>query len=318
MKKKTLGIIIVSVLGTAAIFCSAMFTHQYLDAKNSKSAFDDLTNLITEIDKPQKATEAEESGLNAEELAAAEAALAHEKYDALFEQNNDFIGWIKIEGTNVNYPVMQTPNKPDFYLKRSFDKTYSDCGVPYIDEACMTGISNNLVIYGHHMNDGSMFADLCKYTDADFYKEHPTIAFDTLSGLGKYEVVAAFKFNTNRETFKYNEYTLMDEVQFAEFMENVRARQLYDTGVTAELVSGNRRKRACELAGFDTLRCEVVDLDRDAATILMVESNFQRSQILPSEKAFAYKMRLEAMKRQAGRPSKENASPLATNKKEGF
>ena len=74
MKKKTLGIIIVSVLGAAAIFCSAMFTHQYLDAKNSKAAFDDLTNLITEIDKPQKATEAEESGLNAEELAAAEAA----------------------------------------------------------------------------------------------------------------------------------------------------------------------------------------------------------------------------------------------------
>ena len=63
MKKKTLGIIIVSVLGAAAIFCSAMFTHQYLDAKNSKVTFDDLTNLITEIDKPQKATEAEESGL---------------------------------------------------------------------------------------------------------------------------------------------------------------------------------------------------------------------------------------------------------------
>ena len=69
MKKKTLGIIIVSVLGAAAIFCSAMFTHQYLDAKNSKAAFDDLTNLITEIDEPQKATEAEESGLNAEDLA---------------------------------------------------------------------------------------------------------------------------------------------------------------------------------------------------------------------------------------------------------
>ena len=129
---------------------------------------------------------------------------------------------------------MQTPNKPDFYLKRSFDKSYSDYGVPYIDEACMTGISNNLVIYGHHMNDGSMFADLCKYADADFCREHPTIAFDTLSSLGKYEVVAAFNFNTNRESFKYNEYTLMDEAQFAEFMENVRARQLYDTDVTAE------------------------------------------------------------------------------------
>lgn len=235
MKKKTIGIIAVSVLGAAAIFCGAMFTHQYLDAKNSKVAFDDLTSLIAEIDEPLKDTEAEEkSGLSAEELAAAEAALAHEKYETLFAQNDDFIGWIRIEGTKVNYPVMQTPNKPDFYLKHSFDKSYSDYGVPYIDEACMTGISNNLVIYGHHMNDGSMFADLCKYTDADFCKEHPTIAFDTLSSLGKYEVIAAFKFNTNRETFKYNEYTLMDEAQFAEFMENVHARQLYDTGVNAE------------------------------------------------------------------------------------
>ncbi len=80
-----------------------------------------------------------------------------------------------------------------------------------------------------------------------------------------------------------------------------------------EIVSGHRRKRACELAGMDTLRCEVVDLTRDEATILMVESNFQRSVILPSEKAFAYKMRMEAMKRQAGRPSKENVSPLGTN-----
>ena len=68
-----------------------------------------------------------------------------------------------------------------------------------------------------------------------------------------------------------------------------------------ELISGHRRKRACELAGFDTLRCEVVDLNRDEATILMVESNYQRSQILPSEKAYAYKMRLEAMKRQGER-----------------
>lgn len=80
-----------------------------------------------------------------------------------------------------------------------------------------------------------------------------------------------------------------------------------------ELVSGHRRKRACELAGFETLRSEIVDLNRDEATILMVESNFQRSEILPSEKAFAYKMRLEAMKRQAGRPTKNNLVPVGQN-----
>ena len=79
-----------------------------------------------------------------------------------------------------------------------------------------------------------------------------------------------------------------------------------------ELISGHRRKRACQLAGMETLRCEVVDMDRDEATIMMVESNFQRSNILPSEKAFAYKMRLEAMKRTAGRPQK-NSDPVGPN-----
>ena len=80
-----------------------------------------------------------------------------------------------------------------------------------------------------------------------------------------------------------------------------------------ELVSGHRRKKACELAGLETLKCEVKELTRDEAIIVMVESNLQRSTILPSEKAFAYKMRLEAMKRQAGRPMKENYSPMGNN-----
>lgn len=84
-----------------------------------------------------------------------------------------------------------------------------------------------------------------------------------------------------------------------------------------ELISGHRRNKACELAGLETLKCEVKELTRDEAIIIMVESNLQRTTILPSEKAFAYKMRLDAMKRQAGRPSKVNASPVATNLSKG-
>lgn len=80
-----------------------------------------------------------------------------------------------------------------------------------------------------------------------------------------------------------------------------------------ELISGHRRKKACELAGLETLKCEVKDLTRDEAIIIMVESNLQRSVILPSEKAYAYKMRLEAMNRQAGRPSKENLTPMVSD-----
>ncbi len=80
-----------------------------------------------------------------------------------------------------------------------------------------------------------------------------------------------------------------------------------------EMISGHRRKRACEKLGMETLRCEVVDMNKEEATILMVESNFQRSEILPSEKAFAYKMRLDAMKRLPGRPSKEYSAPVGSN-----
>lgn len=234
MKKKTIGIIAISALCAFAIFAGAMFTHQYIDAKNSVEQFDELTDLIADVEAETETESTEEPELSEEELAAAQAALAHEKYGALFEQNEDFIGWIKIDGTKIDYPVMQSPNNPDYYLKHSFEKAYSDYGVPYIDEACATGISNNLVIYGHHMRNGTMFSDLCNYTDADFCKEHPIINFDTLSGFGEYQVVAVFKFDTNHEDFRYNEYTQMNEEQFKEFMSQVHARQCYDTGVDAE------------------------------------------------------------------------------------
>lgn len=120
--------------------------------------------------------------------------------------------------------------------------------------------------------------------------------------------------------FPDHPFKVRDDEDMIQLVESVKERGVITPATVRqkedgryELISGHRRKRACELAGFEALRCEVVDLDRDAATVLMVESNYQRSQILPSEKAFAYKMRLEAMKRQAGRPSKENSVPVAQN-----
>ena len=122
------------------------------------------------------------------------------------------------------------------------------------------------------------------------------------------------------DDFPDHPFKVRDDEDMMQLVESVKERGVITPATVRqkedgryELVSGHRRKRACELAGFETLRSEVVDLNRDEATILMVESNFQRSEILPSEKAFAYKMRLEAMKRQAGRPRKENVSPVWTN-----
>ena len=126
------------------------------------------------------------------------------------------------------------------------------------------------------------------------------------------------------DSFPDHPFKVRDDEDMTQLVESIKERGVITPATVRpkddgryELVSGHRRKRACELAGMDTLCCEVVELTRDEATILMVESNFQRSQILPSEKAFAYKMRLDAMKRQAGRPNKENASPVATNFSKG-
>lgn len=114
------------------------------------------------------------------------------------------------------------------------------------------------------------------------------------------------------DDFPDHPFKVRDDEDMQQLVESIKERGVITPATVRqkedgryELVSGHRRKRASELAGFETLRCEVVDLNRDEATILMVESNFQRSQILPSEKAFAYKMRLDAMKRQAGRPKKK-------------
>ena len=122
------------------------------------------------------------------------------------------------------------------------------------------------------------------------------------------------------DDFPDHPFKVRDDEDMIQLVESVKERGVITPATVRqkedgryELISGHRRKRACELAGFEALRCEVVDLDRDAATVLMVESNYQRSQILPSEKAFAYKMRLEAMTRQAGRPSKDNLVPVGLN-----
>ena len=120
------------------------------------------------------------------------------------------------------------------------------------------------------------------------------------------------------DDFPDHPFKVRDDEDMIQLVESVKERGVITPATVRqkedgryELISGHRRKRACELAGFEALRCEVVDIDRDAATVLMVESNYQRSQILPSEKAFAYKMRLEAMKRQ-GQRSDLTLSPVGT------
>ena len=246
-RKRIIGICLIIVFSVSAIVSGRLFWKEYRDAKASEEVFSSLAGLVQ--DTGQNGGEDGSTGdytdatgigtldndevLPDEEMAAEDAAKAYEKYGALYEQNNDFVGWIQIDGTNINYPVMQTPDNPDYYLKHSFENTWSDYGVPYLDEACVIGRSNNLVIYGHHMSNGSMFCDLELYSDQAFCMDHPVIRFDTLTSFGEYEVIAVFRYNTNQETFRYDREVNMDEGRFSWFIEQVHARELFSTGKDA-------------------------------------------------------------------------------------
>ena len=227
MKSKYL-MIGAAVCAALFLFSGVMLYRQYADEKQSAEAFDNIAALVQNETPP--ADEPQETEPPQPEQTA------FEKYAAVYEQNSDFVGWISIDGTNIDYPVMQTIDNLNYYLKHSFEKQYSDYGVPYVQENCDLEFSDNCVIYGHHMNNGSMFADLCKYADEDFYRAHKTIRFDTLSGFGEYEVIAAFKTVAYSEQgFKYYHFVNADSAEdFDAYIAKCKGLALYDTGVTAE------------------------------------------------------------------------------------
>lgn len=148
MKSKYL-MIGAAVCAALFLFSGIMLCRQYADGKQATEAFEQVAALVETEPLPE--------------------LTAFERYRVVQEQNSDFVGWLSIPGTNIDYPVMQTVDKPNFYLKRGFDKQYSDYGVPYVQENCDLARSDNCVIYSHHMNNGTMFADLCKYENEDFY-----------------------------------------------------------------------------------------------------------------------------------------------------
>ena len=157
------------------------------------------------------------------------------QYASLYEENPDLFGWIRIEGTVIDYPVMFSPDNEEFYLHHSFDLSESQCGLPFLDADC----SNDgfiYLLYGHHLINGSMFSAITKYADATFLKEHPTISFDTLYEEGEYQVFAAFYsrvyYSNETNVFRYYRYTdLSDSVIFDEYLEQVKTASLYDMDI---------------------------------------------------------------------------------------
>ena len=160
-----------------------------------------------------------------------------QRYLPLYELNPDFFGWITIEDTRIDYPVMFNAKNPLAYLGHDFYGKVSYAGVPFLDSDCDPN-GDFYLVYGHRMNSGAMFSDLVKYEESDFWETHPTFSFDTLYEERTYEVVMAIKARVlnrgEKNGFRYYNYTSLDtEEEFEEFMDQARELSCYDTGVEA-------------------------------------------------------------------------------------
>lgn len=196
------------VLALIALFCSLFYLLRY-----------EYTSMKTERDFKSLKTE---DGVDLE---------------ALKQRNEDLIGWIHVDDTRIDYPVMWTPDDPQHYLRLNFNKEYSVAGVPFLDAESDPATSKHLLIYGHHMNSGTMFYDLDKFRKKEFWEEHPVVQFDTVGKEGNYRVFAVCYTDVYADGFRYHNYPFIaadDKETFDMYVKAVKDMSLYDTGITPE------------------------------------------------------------------------------------
>ncbi|MCM1285719.1 MAG: class B sortase [Acetobacter sp.] len=152
--------------------------------------------------------------------------------ETLIAENSDCIGWLIISGTKIDYPVMQTKDNPQYYLRRNFNKQYSYLGTPFMDAKCDMNYDNNLIIYGHNMKDGKMFADLLKYRDKEYCESHSIINFITPNGVQEYEVIAVCKVKSDDEWYGYT--CQKDTESFNNLISHIKDKSLYQTDKSVE------------------------------------------------------------------------------------
>ena len=211
------------LLGTTLLICSCILALYFRQSSQQAALYSQLAASASYFDTGEL---------------TGEGGLLPER-EELYEQNPDMVGWIQIEGTGIDYPVMQTPADPNYYLKHDFEKNYTDYGCPFMQADCDALCpSDNLIIYGHNMKDGSMFAELAKYRSKDFWQAHKIVRFDIAAGSSAYEIFAVIHTTVQADAadalllYRFVDAAALDE--FADYVSACKARALYDTGVSAQ------------------------------------------------------------------------------------
>lgn len=234
--------IVLMILFSAIFLVSAFMLIQYYSDSQAQSAqFDELSNIVMQ-ERPTRPAIPAPTAPSYSEPAVTEPVETMPpevlpEYKELSEMNPDMIGWLQLEGTKLDYPVMHTPNDTAYYLYRDFYGKYSSHGCLFIEKFCSaTPPTDNITIYGHNMKDGTMFGMLRNYRSKSHWEKHRYIYFDTLTERHTYEIFAVFKtVATEGKGFAYHHFVDADSQEdFDAYVAECLSLALYDTGITAQ------------------------------------------------------------------------------------
>lgn len=242
-----------TISACAATACVVLLGVYFFQGRESEDRIDNL--------RSEKEAALANSGAEGLDTIRAQGDEMLVQYEELHAENPDLVGWLTIDGTSVDYPIMYTPDDPEYYSRRGFDKKKSNNGLLFMDEASnMYDYGGNVIIYGHNMKNGSMFADLMKYKDEEYWTEHPAIRMDTLHESRVYEITSVV-VSSDLSALPFDFVSPEDEVA-EEVIQTMEDNALYDTGVDAKY-------------GDDFLTLSTCDYDEDDGRLVVMARRIQ-------------------------------------------
>lgn len=235
--KKTILNILTAVFSLMFLVSGFLLVRYYVNSNKQEKVYSHLSQIMEKEEEttlPGGLLTESQSPYTAVTDREGNTVMILKQFEELYKLNPDIVGWMRIEGTALDYPVMYKPGSKEFYLRKNYYGEKATHGCLYIQETCSVfPRSDNLTIYGHNMRDGSMFGCLKNYREESFWKEHPVITFNTLKEEAQYEIFAVFATTSSvGEGFKYHYFiNAAGEKDFHDFVDTCKALSFYDTGI---------------------------------------------------------------------------------------
>ena len=234
-KSEKIRIILLALFSAVLLFSAIMVIKTLSQGIQEETAFKKLADSV-EASLQDRTGSSEATDKETDTLTGGAEAQST-PYAVLYEQNHDFAGWLMVPDTNIDYPVMYTPDEPDYYLHRAFDGSDSISGTPFIGDGG-TIDSECFIIYSHNMKNDTMFGTLDKYSDEAFFQTNPTFTFTTLTETRTYEVFAAVKariLSDNETGFRYYDSSGdLSKTDFNELLAWLKDNSLYDSEINPD------------------------------------------------------------------------------------